>query len=131
MINNLVILFCLMMMTGCAAAGHVKELKTLKALSKEQAEIDAFVEERNNKFALMQKAIQSDDIKQYSSRQHILDEFGPPVFSQIIQKDGDSMMKWVYREVTEHFNMDKVNLYFDELGVLKNWEIIEAKSAEE
>lgn len=131
MFRIITFLFCLFLCSGCATVKHLDELMTLKELSEGQAEIDAFVEERDQKFKLLVEAVRSKDIKNYSNQQQIYADFGEPVYSEVLGDGSYTTTLWVYRKVTEHFNTDKINLYFDGQGLLKMWEFDEADSKKE
>ena len=118
-------------LAGCTKVQHLDQLLTLKALSDEQAAMSKEVEAANKNFNEMAAAVQSGAISQYKTQRSVRRKFGEPILIDQEQKEGDVVEVWLYRYATQFFGSDKVYLYFDTQGKLKEWKFLKAKEAED
>lgn len=115
------------LLCGCAKVQHMDQLLTLKAVSDEQAAMSKEVEAVNKKFDELVSIVKSGEISQYKTQRSVRKKFGDPILIDQQDKDGSALQVWLYRYATKFFGSDKVYLYFDTEGNLKNWDYVQAK----
>jgi uncharacterized membrane protein YhiD involved in acid resistance len=115
-------------LVGCAKLAHLQELLALKSYSEEGSRNQQFVAAHNAKFDALVKAIESQDIKKYSTQKSIKKAFGQPIFVGQKQVGDQEQELWMYRYATKYFNTSKVYLYFDSAHKLVTWEYIPAST---
>ena len=114
-------------LSGCAKLRHLNELLTLKDYSEEQASIDGQVKLQDEKFDRLLEAVRSGKIDAYKEEKEILDNFGEPVLKREEKGEEEILSEWLYRYQVKYFDTDKVYLYFDNNGILKDWKVIEGR----
>lgn len=111
------------LLQGCSALNHTEEISTLRSLSRKQADLDKYVEERDEFFLSLLEKVKNGEVSQYQRQKEIIKAFGEPIFQDTEDRNGIVLTKWLYRKQVEFFDTDKVYLYFDDAGVLKSWDI--------
>jgi len=106
--------------SGCAKLAHIRELITLKNYSDEQASIDAYVQDQDEKFGFLVEEIKSGLVSSRTTEQSFRDAFGDPAIAREEVKEGVPYKVLVYRRVKDFFGGEKVYLYFDQQGVLRD-----------
>ncbi|MDO8581106.1 MAG: hypothetical protein Q7S13_06470 [Candidatus Omnitrophota bacterium] len=127
--NLIIVLGFALITSGCAKLAHLQELLALKAYSEEGSRNQQLVAAHNTKFDALVRAIESQDIKKYSTQKSIKKSFGQPIFVGQKQVGGQQQEMWMYRYATKYFNTSKVYLYFDTSDKLATWEYVPAPTS--
>ncbi len=109
---------------GCCILSHMNELIALKRFATDQEEISSLIQQQQQAFNRVIEAVKSGQMSMYKDKDSIMKAFGPPVFSRAKIKDGMPCEVWLYRHPIKYFDSDKVYIFFDKNGKLKEWEYI-------
>lgn len=131
LLRAFLLLFAVVLLTGCAKLAHLDQLLTLKAVSDEQARMGKEIERQDARFERLVTAVTEGSISQYKDQKSVAAQFGPPVFTEKIAEDGRPLEVWVYRYAARFFDSPKVYLYWDQAGNLIRWEFTPAVSSHE
>jgi len=111
--------------TGCAKVANLNELLTLKGVADSQTAMAKDVEATNKRFDALVAAVKSGAIEKYATQEKVKKQFGVPILEDQRVTDTETVHVWMYRNATEFFGSDKVYLYFDQSGKLKESKFIE------
>jgi len=114
--------------SGCSTVGHMDELLRLKGYSKEKDRQENIVQRQNKNFENLTAAVSSKGLKHFPDKKSILKGFGKPVFTYDVVKEGKNQDVWLYRYSTKFFGSDKIYLYFDQQGKLKDYDMTVGQS---
>ena len=115
--KGIVLLFILFSLCGCSR-GLMKLIEVGESQEKFQKELAKETES----FEAVKEAIGRGEIEKGQSREFIRELCGKPVVV-IYEEDGEE--KWVYKPgYATFFDNNKVYLFFDKEGLLKNCEIL-------
>ena len=120
-----IIFFC-----GCAKLAHLEQLLTLKAYSENKDRQAEYVTEQDERFERLLEAVKNNTLDQYSDKESFLKEFGEPIFVREVVREDKPYDSWLYRYTAQLFGSEKVYLYFDEGGRLRDWEHVAAEKQE-
>ena len=109
---------------------HLDQLLTLKGLADEQAQMSQYIEEQDQKFALMVEEAKAGTLDQYFNKRKILRTFGDPIYIKHVNKNDQDLESWLYRYATEFFGSEKIYLFFDTDENLVESNYIEASNGE-
>ena len=115
---------------GCAKLAHLQELLTLKALSEEKDAQEKFVNEEFARFERVAQAVDHGTISSFETGEKILKEFGRPMASQVITRDGQQFQQWLYRHPILAQAKTRVYLYLTPESRLVYWEHLPSKEVE-
>ncbi len=113
--------------TGCAKLQHMDQLLTLKAVSDEQTRMGKEIQHQDVKFERLVAAVEEGSIAKYKSQKSVTGQFGPPIFTEKVEEDGQPLEVWVYRYAAQFFDSPKVYLYWDQSGQLVQWKYEEGQ----
>jgi len=120
-------IFC----AGCAKLAHLQELLTLKGFSHDRDQQDESMQRRDENFEKLLMAARNNSLNEFSSRRRFLKAFGEPILRfQVLQEDGKTVEKWLYRYATRPFGSPKVYVYFDQKGKLLEWQYLSREANE-
>ena len=103
---------------------HLDEALTLRSFSAQKDEQHQYVRDADARFDQLLAAVQSGDIKKYNTKKDIVRAFGEPVLTRDIVIDGLPSTYCLYRYAIASKARQRVYLYFDNKGLLVNWEQI-------
>lgn len=108
--------------SGCAKLKYLKQLLTLKEMSEEGEAQTELVNSNNSLFDELKEAVESEEIKNFQTKEDIISRFGEPVYEGTQQsKPGLTFLS--YRYSTLYLKSDKVYLYFDNENNLVDWDL--------
>lgn len=116
------LLFVVVLLTGCAKLQHLDQLLTLKAVSDEQAQMGKEIERQDARFERLVAAVAEGSIAKYKSQKSVTGQFGSPIFTEKVEEDSQPLEVWVYRYAAKFFDSPKVYLYWNQSGELVRWE---------
>src|SRR5688572_12827368 len=122
---SLIILFSTIFLSSCSKLANLNELLTLKGVADSQTAMAKDVAATNKLFDQLAAAVKTDKIKDYATQSQVQKQFGPPILERVEQREFGALTVWLYRYATEYFSADKVYLYFDPSGKLKEWKYVE------
>lgn len=103
---------------GCAS---LKKLQPLIDLGKNEKLKQEAYQEQSASFRRIKDYIDSDKIKEISSKEQALSTFGEPVITYF----NGNQEKWVYKDSgSSWFEGGKIYLFFDNRGILSDWEAV-------
>jgi hypothetical protein len=117
----------LLTLGGCMQAKalpHMDELLVLKAYSDEKEAQRSWVGAENQKFERLLITVKDKSIKSYADQDAVLTEFGPPVISDHVKENDQTLTRWLYRHPIQRFATDRVYLYFSPDGHMLKSELI-------
>ena len=120
--RTFLLMFIVVLLTGCAKLQHLDQLLTLKGLSDEQTQMGQEIERQDARFERLAAAVEEGSISEYKDQKSVTGQFGPPIFTEKVQEDGRPFEVWVYRYAARFFDSPKVYLYWDQSGQLARWE---------
>jgi len=103
------------------------QLLTLKAVSDEQTRMGKEIQHQDVKFERLVAAVEEGSIAKYKSQKSVTGQFGPPIFTEKVEEDGQPLEVWVYRYAAQFFDSPKVYLYWDQSGQLVQWKYEEGQ----
>ena len=103
---------------------HLDEAMTLQSFSAQKDEQHQYVRDADARFDKLLAAAQSGGLQKYKTYGDIVHAFGPPVLTQNIVVDGQTLTQCMYRYAIASKAKQKVYLYFDNKGLLVKWEQI-------
>ncbi|MBI5415471.1 MAG: hypothetical protein HZA29_01515 [Candidatus Omnitrophica bacterium] len=118
------LMFIVVLLTGCAKLQYMDQLLTLKAVSDEQTQMGKEIERQDARFERLVAAVEEGSIGKYKDQKSVQHSFGDPVY--VTQADGLDV--WVYRYAAQFFDSPKVYLYWDQSGQLVQWKYEEGQS---
>lgn len=107
---------------GCAKLTHLTQLLTIKRYSDNKDLQAKFVNEENQKFERMLELVKTGKINQYKNKKEFLAAIGEPITKFPKKRHGFEYEQWLYRKTGTLKDGEKVYLYFDKEGNLKDWE---------
>ncbi|HBR14864.1 MAG TPA: hypothetical protein DD723_04880 [Candidatus Omnitrophica bacterium] len=126
--NIIMVMAGLVLFSGCAKLAHLDQLLTLKELSEEGDALQKHVEEHDKKFDLMLAEVKADTLKTYPDEKSFLAAFGEPVYKKTERKDGQDGEVWLYRQAKHTPDAEKVYVYFNASGNLREWRHVPSNS---
>ncbi len=100
-------------------AGCSEGVRNLITVAKSQAEAEKMLDEETDTYGRVKNAICKNKIRIGQSADAIRAKYGEPV----VVIDEDEYHKWVYKPgYADYFSHEKVYLFFDDEGVLKDIE---------
>jgi len=117
-----ILIFAVLVFSGCAKVKHLDQLLTLKGLADEQVAMNQYIEKQDQIFELMLEKAKAGTLDQYLNKRKILRTFGDPIFVKHVKRDDQELESWMYRYSTEFFDSEKIYLYFDLDGNIVNLE---------
>ena len=135
MIKRMIRVFCAFVLAGvalpgCAKVSHLDQLLTIQAYSKSNEEKERFVKAADKRFEALLHEVKTGRLKRTMRLEDIRNKYGSPVYEQIIVGGKHARTLWMYRRQTDYAGAEKVYLYFDEQGVLLDWEYETSKAPE-
>ncbi len=124
--RSLFLFVILPLLAGCAKLAHVTELLTLQDLSVDQDKQDLYIKKQNENFSRLLAAIRTNanSLVQLKNKRNIEKNFGKPLYSKTVVRDGQPREKWLYCYPTEVLKSDRVYIYFDKKGRILEWKYI-------
>jgi len=121
-----IVIVCMMAccLSGCAILQHLQEILTLKSFSQEKDEQDKIIKKRKENYEALKQAVLSGDMSRFKDTKGLTAAFGNPVLIKTIQKDGQAVDRWLYRQETIYKITEKVYVYVDTAGQLIGWEYV-------
>jgi hypothetical protein len=113
-------------MGGCAKIAHLNELLVMKALSDNQTIQERYIVEQDKKFEKLLEVVKDNRLQEFPDQKSFLKNFGEPLFSKVIKKEGKDLEEWMYRYSARLFHSEKVYLYFDPSGKLVSFKHVKA-----
>jgi hypothetical protein len=108
------VLFILLACSACSP-----ELRTLMVISKEQKFQSEYIALQERKFEALLNDIEAERIKAGLTKENCINRYGEPISKKYV----DNQEVLLLRRPRDFFPSEKVYLYFDEAGLLKEWSL--------
>ena len=117
------LLIMVSILTLSASSVCADGIDTLIEIGRSQADIQKSYQEETGSYNSVKKAVESGAIKKWQAKSEITRIYGEPVV--VIGDFPNKREKWVYKPAASDFlgGGPKINLYFDEKGLLDQVEI--------
>ncbi len=106
---------------GCTVVKYSDQLLTLKNIGDSQRQINQYIENQKELFALLLYDIHNDLIAADLTEADIKSRYGDPVMSA---ETSSGTKRLLYRHPTEYYTSDRVYFYIDSAGTLIRWEYV-------
>ena len=125
------LIFCLLFLATCFfAAGcmqmqllpYLDQVLALKEFGDDKDAQHKYVKNINAQFDRLVIAVQSGEIRKYKTEQDVVKSFGPPVLSQTVESNGESLKRCLYRYAIQRTSPGKIYVYYDPQGNLVKYE---------
>jgi len=121
----------LFVLTGCSLFSNMDGAMRLKNYSENKDHQEASVKRQNKNFDRLIAEVKGPGLGRYPDKKSIRKHFGPPVFVMQTEKVDTKYEVWLYRYSTQYFGTDKLYLYFDSKGILKDHDYAPSSKAPE
>lgn len=111
---KLTFFFIILSFCGCSEG-----INALKTLSRDQQEMQQYVEEQKTLFLILKSDIENNKIAPQTSKEKIVFAYGTPVICRL-EKSGE-LEVCIYRHPLQGIVSDKIYLYFNKDGNLNSW----------
>jgi len=94
----------------------------LKNLGDERTRLGEELKRQEGLYNKLKQDIKENRLKKGVSQKEIISEYGQPVFSRVVDANGEAKFCLIWRHPTEFFSSDMLYLYFDAGNKLVLWE---------
>lgn len=108
------------LISGCVPRFNTEAISVLKQLSKNQKEIDDYVQIQREGFLRLEQDILREKLYAGLPKQEIISRYGDPIYCSP-SAEHEQKLACLYRQPMEFFSVDRIYLYFDADGRLEYW----------